>query len=90
MTERRQRILETTAQTHVSKAAVDSNHQEWAMAHNRYNAVMTETPGKGRRSGTDLEDLRLHCVAAYESLLDSMRIHHDNLAHLAALKGQLR
>lgn len=90
MSERRQRIRETIAQTKVSKDAVNANHHERALAHNAYNAMMTAMPALGRRSGSDVEDLRLHAVSAYESLLDAMRIHHDNLAHLQALKGQLR
>jgi hypothetical protein len=77
------------AQAKSSKAAVASNEREWALAHNAYNAAVTEQPRKGRRSGTDLEDLRLHVLSAYESLLDSLRIHSDNLAHLSALKGTL-
>ena len=38
--------------------ALDMIHREQAMAHNAYNTAMTEAPAKGRRSGTDLENLR--------------------------------
>ena len=89
MSTRKDKLKEAIQQAKASLLMVTSVHREQALAHNAYNAAMTETPGKGRRSGADLEDLRLHAVSAYEALLDAMRIHHDNLAHLAALKGKL-
>lgn len=89
MSTRNDKLREAIQQTKASLAAVASVHREQAMAHNAYNAAVTEAPAKGRRSGTDLENLRLHAVSAYELLLDTMRIHHDNLAHLAALRGKL-
>lgn|GEM_PF-6122198 len=86
---RRDAVARAIQHAQSSRRAVDSCQKEWALAHNAYNAAVTEQPYKGRRSGTDLEDLRMHSIGAYEALLDSMRIHHDNLAHLAAIKGKL-
>lgn len=77
------------AQTTDSKAAVDSSSREWALAHDAYNDAVTTQPAKGRRSGTDLEDLRRHAQGAYEALLDALRIHSENLAHISALRGKL-
>lgn len=89
MSPRQEKMREAIQQAKASLAQIDMIHREQAMAHNAYNTAMTEAPAKGRRSGTDLENLRLHAVTAYEALLDALRIHHDNLAHLAALKGRL-
>ncbi|USN14976.1 hypothetical protein PAPPERLAPAPP_00490 [Brevundimonas phage vB_BpoS-Papperlapapp] len=89
MSTRKDKLREAIQQAKVSLAQITIVHREQALAHNAYNSAMTEAPAKGRRSGTDLENLRLHAVTAYEALLDAMRIHHDNLAHLAALKGKL-
>jgi hypothetical protein len=86
---RKDKLREALDQCRHSKADVESINREYALAHNAYNAAMTEAPAKARRSGTDLENLRLHALSAYEALLDAMRIHHDNLAHAAALKGRL-
>lgn len=90
MSARKEKLREAIQQAKASLTQITAIHREQAMAHNAYNSAMTEAPAKGRRSGTDLENLRLHAVAAYEALLDILRIHHDNLAHLAALKGTLR
>jgi hypothetical protein len=89
MSPRAEAIRKAMAQCDHTKVEVDSCSKEWALAHNAYNAAVTEQPRKGRRSGTDLEDLRRHAEGAYEALLDALRIHSDNLAHLAALKGRL-
>ena len=86
---RKEAIVKAMAQSRNSKSAIDSCHKEYALAHNAYNAAVVEMPRKGRRSGTDLEDLRLHAMSAYEMLLDVLRIHSDNIAHLHALKGKL-
>lgn len=72
-----------------SKATLTAAQREWAIAHNAYNDRAVEQPKKGKRSGTDVEILRLHCISAYEIVLDALRIHSDNLAHVAALKGTL-
>jgi hypothetical protein len=82
-------IRTAMTQSKDSLAIVESCAREQALAHNAWNAAVTEQPRKGRRSGTDLENLRMHALGAYEALLDAMRIHSDNLAHLAALKGKL-
>lgn len=82
-------IKETLAQLNVSEADVKACVQEWAIVHDTYNTACTENPSRGRRSGTDFENLRRHAVGAYEALLDALRIHSDNHAHLAALKGRL-
>lgn len=89
MSTRKDKLREAYEQCRHSKADVEACNREYALAHNAYNDAMTESPAKGRRSGTDLENLRLHALSAYEALLDAMRIHHDNLAHAAALKGRL-
>ncbi len=86
---RREALLKAMDQSRSSKFAIDCCHKEYALAHNAYNAAVVEQPRKGRRSGTDLEDLRLHALSAYEALLDALRIHSDNIAHLHALKGKL-
>jgi hypothetical protein len=86
---RRDAVARAIQHAQSSRRAVDSCQREWALAHNAYNSAVTEQPRKGRRSGTDLEDLRMHTMGAYEALLDAMRIHSDNLAHLAAIKGRL-
>lgn len=86
----RREVFETAmAQARWSKQCIDACQREWAIAHDAYNLAVTEQPRKGRRSGTDLENLRMHAMGAYEALLDALRIHSDNLAHLAALKGKL-
>ena len=90
MSARKEKLREAIQQAKASLTQITAIHREQAMAHNAYNDAMTEAPAKGRRSGTDLENLRLHAVTAYEALLDALRIHHDNLAHLAALKGTLK
>lgn len=82
-------IRKAMAQSDQSKLDVDACAKEWALAHDAYNDAVTEQPKKGRRSGTDLEDLRRHAIGAYEALMDALRIHSDNIAHLAALKGKL-
>lgn len=89
MSIRKEKMREAVQHVKASLAAVEAINREYALAHNAYNAVMTETPGKGRHSGTAVENLRLHALSAYEALLDAMRVHHDNLAHLAALRGKL-
>lgn len=89
MSSRTEALQKGISQARHSKIEVDASSREWALAHDAYNTACTEQPRKGRRSGTDLEDLRRHAIGAYESLLDSLRIHSDNLAHLAALKGKL-
>jgi hypothetical protein len=89
VTTRREAFEKAMAQSRWSKQCIDACQREWAIAHDAYNDAVTEQPRKGRRSGSDLEDLRLHSISAYEALLDALRIHSDNLAHLAALKGKL-
>lgn len=89
MSSRGDAVRTALTQSRHSKETIDACSREWSIAHNNYNAAVTEQPRKGRRSGTDLEDLRLHAVGAYEALMDALRIHSDNLAHLAALKGKL-
>ncbi len=86
---RAEAIRKGMEQARNSKNEVDACSKEWALAHDAYNAAVTEQPARGRRSGTDLEDLRRHAHGAYEALLDCLRIHSDNLAHLAALKGRI-
>lgn len=89
MSSRDDAIRKGMAQAESSKTALEAAKKEWTLAHDAYNRVLTEQPRKGRHSGTDLEDLRLHVMSAYEALWDCMRVHSDNLAHLAALKGRL-
>lgn len=89
MSPRKSAIIKAIADAHASRVDVESLSREYTLAHNAFNTAVTEAPTRGRRSGTDLENLRLHAVSAYEALLDMMRIHHDNLAHLQALKGKL-
>jgi hypothetical protein len=89
MTTRGEALRKAMAQAKFSREAIDFANKEQAMAHNAFNDAVVAQPKKGRHSGTDLEDLRLHAVGAYEALLDALRIHSENLAHLAALKGKL-
>lgn len=89
MSTRRQKILDVMAQCRQSDADFKACTREWALAHDKLNAMLTASPRKGRHSGTDVENHRLHALSAYEALLDALRIHSDNLAHLAALKGTL-
>lgn len=89
MSERRKKLLAAMDQARNSIKEVEASTKEWGLAHDAYNKAVTENPRKGVRSGTDLENLRRHAVGAYEALLDGLRIHSDNLAHLNALKGTL-
>lgn len=89
MSARKDAIKKAIADATASRRDIDSLNQEYALAHNAFVKLMTTTPTKGRVSGTDVETLRLQCLATYESLLDHIRIHHDNLAHLAVLKGKI-
>lgn len=84
---RAEAIRKGMVQAKNSSSEASAATKEWTLAHDAYNTAVTEQPRKGRRSGTDLEDLRMHAMGAYEALLDCLRIHSDNLAHLAALKG---
>jgi hypothetical protein len=86
---RREKIQDAMQQCRNSQAEVEACAKEHALAHDRFNSMMVERPSKGRHSGTDVENHRLHALSAYEALLDSLRIHSDNLTHLAALKGSL-
>lgn len=86
---RKAKLLEVMEQSKHSMQETDSAIKEWGLAHDAYNKAVTEKPAKGRRSGTDLENLRRHALGSYEMLLDLLRIHSDNLAHLHALKGLL-
>jgi hypothetical protein len=89
MSARRQKVLDAMEQCRNSQAEVEACAKEHALAHDKFNSMMVERPRKGRFSGTEVENHRLHALSAYEALLDSLRIHSDNLAHLAALKGTL-
>lgn len=84
---RAEAIRKALAQSRNSQSEVESCAREHALAHDAYNRACVERPRKGRMSGTDFEDLRRHVLSAYEMLLDCLRIHSDNLFHLAALKG---
>lgn len=72
-----------------SKSMLESAKKEWAMAHDSYNDFMTSQPKTGRNSGFNVEQMRLRCEASYEALLDALRLHSDNMAHVAALRGTL-
>lgn len=72
-----------------SKAALSAANREWAIAHNAFNDQAVAQPKKGKVSGSQAESLRLLCVASYEAVLDALRIHSENLAHVSALKGTL-
>lgn len=89
MSRRTERLHEAIAQTKVTQEMFESCSKEWALAHDAYNKAVTEAPRKGRRSGTDFHNLRMHAEGAYEHLLDIMRVHSDNLAHIAALQGKI-
>jgi hypothetical protein len=86
---RREKIVDAMQQCRNSEAEVVSCAKEHAIAHDTFNRMMVERPRKGVRSGTEVENHRLHALCAYEAVLDSLRIHSDNLAHLYALKGTL-
>lgn len=86
---RRKALKEAVEHCHVSKIEVEACQREYALAHDAYNALVTERPRKGKRSGTVVENMRRQAIATYEALLDAMRVHSDNLAHIAALRGTL-
>ncbi|AXQ68619.1 hypothetical protein HOU00_gp080 [Caulobacter phage CcrPW] len=83
---RRKALREAVEHCGVSKIEVEACQREYVLAHDAYNALVTENPPK-KRSGTTIENMRRHALAAYEALLDAMRVHSDNLAHIAALRG---
>lgn len=88
MSDRAEAVRKALKHLDSSERTYKSCQREWAIAHNLYNDVMTTQPALGRRSGTELEDLRRHLIGAYEALLDAMRVHSDNHAHLRVLKGK--
>ncbi len=84
-------IKRAMAQCTSSLTAVKSCEKEYAIRHDCYIHIAEELqPKTGRHSGSDLEDMKQQALAAYEALLDNIRIHRDNLAHLAVLKGKTR
>lgn len=85
---RTDKINEALKETVISLAAVNSSNKEWMLAHDAFNAMVTAQPRKGRNSGSALDNLWLHATAAYEALLDAMRVHSENVAHLNVLKGR--
>lgn len=70
---------------------VKSSEKEYAIRHDCYAHIAEDKqPATGRHSGSDLERLKQDALSAYEALLDNIRIHRDNLAHFAVLKGKTR
>ena len=82
-------LRKALAECKESKAYLTAAQREWAVAHNAYNDQAVAQPKKGKISGSETESLRLHCVSSYEMVLDALRVHSENLAHVAALKGSL-
>lgn len=81
-------LQEAIALSNHSLKGVNQAAKVWSVVHDRYNDTMTQQPRVGRHSGHHLQALHNAALSAYEALLDALRVHSDNLAHLAALKGQ--
>lgn len=89
MSPRKSAISQAIEDARASSDTVKAASKEWVLAHDAFNALVTAPPSRVRTTGTQFEHVRLHALASYENLLDQMRIHAEDLARLAALKGRL-
>jgi hypothetical protein len=89
MSPRKSAISQAIIDARTSSETVKAASKEWVLAHDKFSATVCAQPGRGRTTGSQFEHIRLHAQASYENLLDQMRVHAEDLARLAALKGRM-